>query len=223
MEHLNDSPVNNSLMCTYLCTYCEIWIANASTYFCIFVLPFQNNIKFNICHNVSSFVFNWFSLCSLLFLFNSPQHIVYYNTYNNNTGSDLQLCLTCYNIWIFPNCVTVLIIASFSQMRSYLHPKGNWTALLMLEFRVVGQALSLCVQWLDLLSCACSGWVASPTGPMWEAAENQIQAGQLFSPVSSGISLALGLGGWVRGMEGEGAEEWMFRSAEAWVLTHFLV
>lgn len=59
MEHFNDAPVNNSLMRTYLCTYCEIWMINASTYFCIFVLPFQNNIKFNICHNVSSFFNNF--------------------------------------------------------------------------------------------------------------------------------------------------------------------
>lgn len=49
-----NSPVNNSLISTFLCTYCEIWII-ASTYFCIFVLLFQNNIKCTIYHTVSPF------------------------------------------------------------------------------------------------------------------------------------------------------------------------
>ncbi len=101
--------------------------------------------------------------------------VMYYNAFNNNAHTPLQLwncvCHASYKIWVFLNRVTVLIIASFGQMRSYLHPKGNWTAFLSWwGLGVVGpapaasEALSLFVQWLDLLSCACSGWVASPTG-----------------------------------------------------------
>lgn len=65
------SPVNNSLM--YTSTYCEIWTMNASTYFCIFVLPFQNTIKYNFYHSGTYFFCNtylekkipdsWFATC----------------------------------------------------------------------------------------------------------------------------------------------------------------
>lgn len=236
MEYFKNSPVNNSLISTFLCTYCEIWMIIASTYFCIFVLLFQNNIKFNIYHNVSSFFFfflngknSWFLATKWALQTASQLHLnstlaqhssfnissaIHYRRFNNNTRTILLCNCVWYifdNIWIFLNCVKVLIIASFSQMKSCLHPEGNWTAFhshwgftVVSHAPAASQALTLCVRRLDLLSCACSGRDASLTGLVWEAMESQHQAGWLFS---SGVSLCSRLGGRGPGMEGKGMEE----------------
>lgn len=193
--------VNNNLVCTYLCTYCEIWMMNASTYFCIFVLPFQNNIKFNICQNLCFFFYRFQEssrlallsmICTLLFISQSHYSLMlivliemWYSTLNNSTQLWNCVWCGCYNIWIFPNCVSVLITATFSQMTSRLHTCGNWTEFLSCWGRgwwvrplADSQAHSLCVQ-IRPLSCACA---VAFYRPIWEAAEYQIQAGAPFLP-----------------------------------------
>lgn len=150
-----NSPVNNSLISTFLCTYCEIWII-ASTYFCIFVLLFQNNIKCTIYHTVSPFFLlkkrgkkgkhSWFpaTKCAL----QTTSHLQLNSTTAQHSSSHISSAIHCRrlitthtlfyscvsvsdifnNIWIFLYCVKVLIIASSSQMNSCLHPKGSCTA-----------------------------------------------------------------------------------------------
>lgn len=111
---------------------------------------------------------------------------------------------------IFKLCHKLLIITSSSQMRSCLYPKWNWTALLSYwGFRVVGHcpAASQSVY-------ACSGQTSSPVRAVAESPhrqasegflwEDQIQAGQLFYPVSSGLSPALA---WMGGIRGWRAKE----------------
>ncbi len=149
------------------------------------------------------------------------------NTFNNIACSILQLtnCVwkVFYNIWTFLNCVKILIIAGFSRTRSYLHPKGHWTAFLSrwgLRWwvRLLNQSGTLCVQGSDLLSCACRDCLASPTGLSRLHVRVKSRLGG-FSP--KGYPSALHYWEGVRGIEGRGSQEWIFRSAEAWVLTHF--
>lgn len=70
---------------------------------------------------------------------------IHYATLNNNTRTILQLGKRAWyifdSIWILINCVKILITATFSQMRSCVHPNGSWTAFLAhWEFTLVGQA-----------------------------------------------------------------------------------
>lgn len=52
-----------------------------------------------------------------------------------------KTCLIVDSIWILINCVKILITATFSQMRSCVHPNGSWTAFLShWDFTLVGQA-----------------------------------------------------------------------------------
>lgn len=150
-------------MCTYLCTYCEIWMINASTYFCIFVPPIQEDIKLMFVTIVSSFLRLWKEEPRS----GGTQSAFYWDRLVKNTHFTPQLwnCAwhAFYNIWIFPHCISL----THNQLQPNEIIVGPWEELdsfpLMLGFgwvggsgtvfvRAVVRTPLLCVQWLCCLS-----------------------------------------------------------------------
>lgn len=103
---------------------------NASTYFCIFVLPFQKQHKVYYLPRGVFFLlqlskrikrvptlFSSYYISTNLILSAVYSISIHTVLYNRETLSDIF-----YNIWILLNCVTVLIITSFQPNEITLAP-----------------------------------------------------------------------------------------------------
>lgn len=146
-------------------------------YFCIFVLTFQSNIKFNNCHVVVFFVLvveKRASLPSAGCLRAIKPHLR--TTHALFCNCELRVIYACLN------GVVGLSTASLNKMRSRSCPRGgSWTASLSrCVFTAPGSRLEqparLRAAVTALLLC-----VRPLTGLVQEAADNQTQA-EWFSP-----------------------------------------